>query len=1335
MKKILLFVSIILSFGLTQKVFAQKNAQQIADEKKLADFNKQFFNEAEAIKEAKAKGIRESDIKGYVEFLKNDFSSKRALEKQEHKHTPYETPEGVQETVIYLNPNRTTMSSCTNMGFENYSFASWTGGIGSVSTGASSPLYTSTGTAIINTAGNNVSVRNTTNYHTLMTMPATNNLYPNCSSYGYDSLACRNIGGVNRSEIPFVSPFSFDPVSVRLQQAVTGYRAAKLKYVMTTTPTNKTLAFSYAVVLNDPAGHLAGESPYFRVEIKNELTGAVLPGCTSYTFNPKTSLVSDSLVTSTITYIDVIKYRKWRYYTVDLSSLPVGSSVSVNFEVGGCSQSGHFGYAYVDAECGGIGAPYANMCSGSTFATLVAPSGFNSYQWLSPLGTPIVGANNDTLIVNPATPGQIYAINMVTPGGCTVTINDTVKLTSVNIININATSSCPGGHSGTAFVLASGSNGIYNYVWTSTSGPTAGSIVSTAQLATNLAPGTYSVLVASTTCGTATGSITVGISPPYFTVVNKPFCGNSAFIKAPSGTGYQWYGGSAPLTQTLIPAPVGTNDTLLIPSVTAGYVYTLVYTSTSGCRDSTRYTMVQIPGGSSFFSGLNNVCPGNINGSVGVNLSTTFPAPYSYNVVGPGNTVVLNTSSSSTLVPVTGLAAGGYTATINDGVCIYRNTFTINVIQTTFSVVTTKTVVCFPTDTAKLYFNFGATPPSVCGVDPNLCTGPSTPLFTAGPFTSNSSTSYPTPYGNFYTYAKHQFLVRKAELNAAGISAGKISSLAFNVLNLNSSILNYPNFSIKMGCTNLSNLPTATFASSTPWVTGLTSVYSTPSAPINSSWTTHNFSQSYVWDGISNIVIEVCFGMNSSSTWIQNASVELKQMPYVSTMFYREDGTPVCSGTQLPNNSGGMLSAEFMLPNMKFGYCPAALPASSYTVQVSSNGTVTANYANDSLKIVPTFTAPPAGNVPTVYNITVYNPQGSCTASQTVAILYPTSVINMVTIPSTTTICEGTNLNLLSTGAVYYNWSYSQGGTLTPVSNTQMINVTPPHVGANYYIVHGTSPCPGTPDTKTVTVTVLPKADLAITPIQDITKCLNKPFVITTGVGSLTPGNPGTPYTYNWVALPTGTTIGSSSSFTTNSAGTTTLVLTVNGICANADKDTVVVKNFVDNLSLSILDSATVCANMPFTLNSLASGGYPNYNYGWFIDGVSSSISNTQNLSYTSPSTTGPRTITLYVNDSCGYSRAAYEVITVLPPCSITPPNVITPNGDNINDYFAISNIEYHANCGLTIFDRWGRKVYESSNYKNEWKADGCADGTFFYILDVPDDKKYTGFITVYHSK
>ncbi|MCZ8286678.1 MAG: hypothetical protein O9353_14595, partial [Bacteroidia bacterium] len=95
----------------------------------------------------------------------------------------------------------------------------------------------------------------------------------------------------------------------------------------------------------------------------------------SYTFNPKTTSLADSLMTSNLTiYGDVIKYRKWRYYTVDLSSLPAGTNVSINFEVGGCTLGGHTGYAYVDAECGGTALPYVNMCSGSTFATLIAPT-------------------------------------------------------------------------------------------------------------------------------------------------------------------------------------------------------------------------------------------------------------------------------------------------------------------------------------------------------------------------------------------------------------------------------------------------------------------------------------------------------------------------------------------------------------------------------------------------------------------------------------------------------------------------------------------------------------------------------------------------------------------------------------------------------------------------------------------------------------------------------------------------------------------------------------------------------------------------------------------------
>lgn len=46
---------------------------------------------------------------------------------------------------------------------------------------------------------------------------------------------------------------------------------------------------------------------------------------------------------------------------------------------------------------------------------------------------------------------------------------------------------------------------------------------------------------------------------------------------------------------------------------------------------------------------------------------------------------------------------------------------------------------------------------------------------------TNSNTDYPAPYGNWYWGARHQILIRAAELQAAGLSAGPINSLAFQV--------------------------------------------------------------------------------------------------------------------------------------------------------------------------------------------------------------------------------------------------------------------------------------------------------------------------------------------------------------------------------------------------------------------------------------------------------------------------------------------------------------------------------------------------------------------------
>ncbi len=59
-----------------------------------------------------------------------------------------------------------------------------------------------------------------------------------------------------------------------------------------------------------------------------------------------------------------------------------------------------------------------------------------------------------------------------------------------------------------------------------------------------------------------------------------------------------------------------------------------------------------------------------------------------------------------------------------------------------------------------------------------------------------------------------------------------------------------------------------------------------------------------------------------------------------------------------------------------------------------------------------------------------------------------------------------------------------------------------------------------------------------------------------------------------------------------------------------------------------------------------------------------------------------------------------------------------SPNGDGINDFFVIGTINSFPNNRVSIFNRWGNKVYEQRNYQNDW------DGTF-NGRDLPDDFYY----------
>ena len=71
---------------------------------------------------------------------------------------------------------------------------------------------------------------------------------------------------------------------------------------------------------------------------------------------------------------------------------------------------------------------------------------------------------------------------------------------------------------------------------------------------------------------------------------------------------------------------------------------------------------------------------------------------------------------------------------------------------------------------------------------------------------------------------------------------------------------------------------------------------------------------------------------------------------------------------------------------------------------------------------------------------------------------------------------------------------------------------------------------------------------------------------------------------------------------------------------------------------------------------------------------------------------------------------------------AISTYNIITPNGDGKNDVLVIDNIQLYPGNSLTIFNRWGREVYKTTNYQNNWGQDaGLAAGNYFYLLTLPN--------------
>ncbi|QNH61823.1 gliding motility-associated C-terminal domain-containing protein [Hymenobacter sediminicola] len=178
--------------------------------------------------------------------------------------------------------------------------------------------------------------------------------------------------------------------------------------------------------------------------------------------------------------------------------------------------------------------------------------------------------------------------------------------------------------------------------------------------------------------------------------------------------------------------------------------------------------------------------------------------------------------------------------------------------------------------------------------------------------------------------------------------------------------------------------------------------------------------------------------------------------------------------------------------------------------------------------------------------------------------------------------------------------------------------------------------------------------------------------------------------------------------------------------CTNSDTRTVLLApTSAANVSLNLPECAAsprYTGLAPFTcqFEPILPGG----SYDWdFGDGSPHSTEISPSHLYENSGTYNVRLVARYAG--CVVETAFAPVVVG----DILVPNIITPNGDSLNDSF-----KPRFSCKptrLQVFNRWGTMVFETKEYHNNWGGQGLPNGIYYYLLRDTDNRRAKGWVEI----